>query len=130
MSLNRLKDRGQIFVQRNRENKMKKSCTLTAAVFALSMGISTAALAGKTATLNQCWGEIASDVANLGVMGDHTNANGQFIEQPREGVRKAGTSSAEEDAGSGGLGLHAIRVGTYFEGGLTCEQQGTGPTIP
>ena len=109
---------------------MKRSCIFAAALIAVTATATTTALGASTATLNQCWGEIASDVGNLGVMGDHTNANGQFIEQPREGVRKAGATAAEEDAGNGGLGLHAIRVGSYFEGGLLCEQQGKGPTIP
>ena len=109
---------------------MKRSYILTPTVLMMTAGLTTAALAGPTATLNQCWGEIASDVGELGVMGDHTSAGSSFTEQPREGVKNAGANEAEEDAGDGGLGLHAIRVGRYFEGGLTCEEQGTGPSIP
>jgi hypothetical protein len=127
MTLKRLKDRSQIFVQLNRENNMKTLCILTAAVFAASTGISTAALAGPTATKNQCWGEVASDVGNLGLMGEHTNADAQ--ETPREGVLLAGKEElGEEDAGTGGLGKHADRVADYFPGDIDCEQQS--PTFP
>src|SRR5262249_40019849 len=64
---------------------MKRSCILPATVFAITAGLSTATLADSSATLNQCWGDIASQMGQFGAMGLHSAASSPFNPTPAAG---------------------------------------------
>lgn len=69
------------------------------------------------AQLNQMWGSIASQLGGAGIMGQHTNANAQFISQPRDGVGNVSNDDprfdnpmfeSQNNLSDGGNGLHAV----------------------
>jgi hypothetical protein len=94
----------------------------------LSISILTLALcaiggadAAPTATNNQCWGNITSQFAQTGLVGQHSRAKDPLFRpesQPRDGVgnvSKDGFGPVSE----GGQGDHAIAVGALL--GLSCN---------
>lgn len=89
------------------------------------------------ATLNQCWGDIASQFAQRGLVGEHSRAGSDFTSQPRDGVANQGIEIGAGEPGDGGNGQHAILVGDIvddFIGGEPILCDGTpgnpGPAIP
>lgn len=73
------------------------------------------------AQLNQMWGDIASQLGELGVMGEHSSAAGTFTPDPGDGGRTGVGNLSKDDArfqlpdgdshtnlADGGQGLHAI----------------------
>jgi hypothetical protein len=79
-----------------------------------------------TATDNHCWGDISSDFAQLGLMGEHSRRNSTMRpeQQPRKGVGNV----SKDDHGplsEGGQGDHAVEVGGQipeeFGGPLICD---------
>jgi hypothetical protein len=101
-----------------------KTALFTCAVLAVSF--SAQAQDSGTATDNHCWGDIASDVGQLGLMGEHARRNSTMRpeQQPREGV---GNVSKEKygPLSEGGQGDHAIDVGSQIPeelgGPLVCD---------
>ena len=79
------------------------------AISVLVLG-SSAALAQDDATLNACWGDIASQVARSGIMGQHSSSHGLFTPDPGEGGRTGvgNVSKNFGDLSSGAQGTHAI----------------------
>jgi len=73
------------------------------------------------ATTNQCWGDVASEMGQRGIMGQHSSSHSVFTPDPgdggREGVANQNQVLADDgvistgDPGEGGNGLHAIAVG-------------------
>src|SRR5262249_43310393 len=116
---------------------MKRSCILTATVFAITAGLSTATLADSSATLNQCWGDIASQMGQFGAMGLHSAASSPFNPTPAAGPNaptnagpRLGVANASPAPrlgleptlpGEGGIGEHAVINGSLVDnvpGGL------------
>lgn len=73
------------------------------------------------AQLNQFWGDIASQLGSLGVMGEHSSSHGVFTPDPGDGGRQGvGNVSktdlrflnpdelGENNLANGGQGLHAV----------------------
>jgi hypothetical protein len=88
------------------------------------LAASSAAQAQDAATLNHCWGDIASDVGQLGLMGQHSRRDSTMRpeQQPRRGVGNV----SKEDFGDGTLsegaqGTHAIVVGEQLEEAIGVE---------
>lgn len=116
---------------------MKREWHLRLACLVFPLGVlSGAATASPDARMNQCWGDIASQVGQEGVMGQHSRAKdplGRPESQPRLGVANQGRFLEdngiieEGDPGQGGIGNHAIVVGGLFgtlpgEEPLTCDR--------
>lgn len=80
---------------------------LTATAFSL---LSLPAFAQDDATLNHCWGDIASQVAQSGIMGEHSSAAGTFTPDPGDGGRTGvgNVSKNFGDLSDGSQGTHAI----------------------
>lgn len=77
---------------------------------------------GDDATLNHCWGQLASHLGKNGIMGLHSSAHGAFTPNPGDGGRKGvGNVSKEEhgDLSAGGQGIHAISVGSLLGASFT-----------
>ena len=135
---------------------MKRSYILTPAVLAMSTVVATAALGASSATLNQCWGDIAAQMGEGGFMGVHSAASSPFNptpEDPRIGVANQGINIGAGEPGVGGNGQHAITVGglafheptatnpnafgvlvdkdgNAITSDLTCTQNSATPSIP
>ena len=76
--------------------------------------------AAPTATNNQCWGNITSQFAQTGLVGQHSRAKDPLFRpesQPREGV--ANVSKGFAPLSEGGQGDHAIAVGALL--GFSCN---------
>jgi hypothetical protein len=76
------------------------------------------AAAQDGASLNRCWGDIASDVGSAGLMGEHSSAHSPFTPDPGEGGRRGVGNVSKEDFGplsEGGQGQHAITNGERLE---------------
>ena len=72
------------------------------------------AAAQDDATLNRAWGDIASQVARAGIMGEHSAESSPFTPDAGEGGRRGVGNVSSEDFGplsEGGQGLHAITNG-------------------
>lgn len=71
------------------------------------------AAAQDDATLNRAWGDIASQVARAGIMGEHSSAASPFTPSPDNPRRGVGNVSKEDfgPLSEGGQGLHAITNG-------------------
>ena len=68
------------------------------------------AYAQDDATLNHCWGDIASQVGQSGIMGEHSSAAGTFTPDPGDGGRTGvgNVSKNFGDLSAGSQGTHAI----------------------
>jgi hypothetical protein len=74
-----------------------------------------------SATTNQCWGDVASQLGQRGITGQHSSSHSVFTPDPGEGGRKGVANQNQVladngdistgDPGEGGNGLHAIFVG-------------------
>lgn len=94
----------------------------------LAVSFSAQAQDSGTATHNHCWGDISSDFAQLGLMGEHSRRDSTMRpeQQPREGV---GNVTKDDDEfrplSEGGQGDHAVEVGGQipeeFGGPLVCD---------
>lgn len=93
----------------------------TSALIAVGVGVVGAAHASNEATNNQCWGDLAHQMGQKGLMGIHSAASSPFNgtpENPRIGVANQGRFLEtigvidEGDPGEGGQGNHAIAVGS------------------
>ena len=82
-------------------------CTVFALILTLP---ASAAMAQDDATLNACWGSIASQVARSGIMGKHSSSSGTFTPDPGEGGRTGvgNVSKGFGDLSAGSQGTHAI----------------------
>jgi hypothetical protein len=91
----------------------------------LAASFSAQAQDSGTATDNHCWGDISSDFAQLGLMGEHSRRNSTMRpeQQPREGV--GNVSKGHAPLSEGGQGEHAEVVGRQipeeFGGPLICD---------
>ena len=120
---------------------------LTALTLAAAMLAPSAAHASKAATNNQCWGDLAHQMGQFGIMGTHSAASSPFNatpNDPRFGAANQGRlledqGRIEEGApGEGGMGNHAILVGSIAgiitPNGRPIECDGTpgnpGPALP
>ena len=88
----------------------------TSILVAVGVGVAGVAHASKQATNNQCWGDLAHQMGQLGLMGVHSAASSPFNatpEGPRLGVANQGRTLGgdEFEPGNGGQGNHAITVG-------------------
>ena len=88
----------------------------TSILIALGVGVAGVAHASKQATNNQCWGDLAHQMGQLGLMGVHSAASSPFNPtpaEPRLGVANQGRTLGgdEFEPGNGGQGNHAIAVG-------------------
>jgi hypothetical protein len=74
----------------------------------------------NAANLNQFWGDIASDLGNAGIMGQHSSSHGTFTPNPGDGGRQGVGNLSKNDPrfdntgldshtnlADGGQGLHA-----------------------
>ena len=99
---------------------MKKS-PIVVLSFMLMIPIIPDVFAASSATNNECWGDIANQMGQLGAMGVHSAASSPFNptpDDPRIGVANANTTE-DGEPGDGGIGNHAIRVGGFVGGNLT-----------
>jgi hypothetical protein len=103
---------------------------MTVRIAVLACAVLTASFSAQaqdsgTATHNHCWGDISSDFAQLGLMGEHSRRNSTMRpeQQPREGV--GNVSKTHAPLSEGGQGDHADAVGEQipeeFGGPLVCE---------
>ena len=103
-----------------------KTVLFTCVVLAASF--SAQAQDSGTATDNHCWGDISSDFAQLGLMGEHSRRNSTMRpeQQPREGVGNVSKEGESfDELSDGGQGDHAVEVGGQipeeFGGPLICD---------
>jgi len=92
----------------------------TGLVITFALGTTGVVYAAEAST-NQCWGDIASQLAQRGQMGQHSSSHSVFTPNPgeggREGVGNQSRLLAEQgrietgEPGQGGNGLHAIANG-------------------
>jgi hypothetical protein len=90
-----------------------------------------AAQAQDDATLNHCWGDIASDLAQLetGLMGQHSRHDSIMRPPQEQGEGREGVGNVSTDQhgplSEGGQGTHAIVVGGQIPeelgGPLVCD---------
>ena len=92
------------------------------------LAASSAAQAQDAATLNHCWGDIASDFGQLGLMGEHSRAHDSTMrpeQQPRRGVGNVSKRTWDGTLSEGAQGTHAIVVGGQIPeelgGPLVCD---------
>jgi hypothetical protein len=102
---------------------VKKVYLLTMAMLVMTPWSTTVAISAPSAKINQCWGDISSQMGQLGAMGVHSAASGAFNSTPaagpnapadagpRLGVANQGRSIGAGEPGDGGNGIHAITVG-------------------
>lgn len=83
---------------------------MKAAIIIGGLFMATPAFAQDDATLNRCWGDIASQVAESGIMGAHSSSSGTFTADPGEGGRTGvgNVSKTFGDLSDGSQGTHAI----------------------
>jgi hypothetical protein len=102
---------------------MRSCAALFIAGFSFVTGtlVLSAANASPAATNNQCWGDLAHQMGELGIMGTHSKASSPFNPtpaDPRIGVANQGLLLEEQgrieegDPAEGGMGNHAIFVGS------------------
>jgi hypothetical protein len=129
-----------MFNKGGREMNVSLKLSSASTLIALGVGIASVAHAQTAATdqpaatdkpaatNNECWGDIANQVGQLGVMGVHSAASSPFNptpEDPRLGVANQGLlleqqgKITEGDPGQGGMGNHAIFVGGLAGGPIS-----------
>ena len=96
---------------------MRRGLKMLSTGFVLTFALSTtgAVHAAPEANTNQCWGDIASQLAQRGQMGQHSSSHSVFTPDPgdggRRGVANQGIAVGAGVPGEGGNGQHAILVG-------------------
>lgn len=111
---------------------MRRGLKLPATGFVIALGLGTlaAAHAAPEANTNQCWGDVTTQFAQDGTLGEHASSPPGFVpgEGGRQGVGNvskdnhapAGTEPGTGGALAGGAqGEHAIAVGERM--GFTCD---------
>jgi hypothetical protein len=82
--------------------------------FIAAVLMATPVFAQDDATGNRAWGDISSQVARSGIMGEHSSSHGTFTPDPGEGGRTGvgNVSKSFGELSDGAQGTHAIVNGS------------------